>query len=203
MADTSHFASCQKSMKWLKRTTTWRFIITAFSLVINSMMYFLNMFKQATFDWSPGNTFLSFIFLIASLVLGAYILYLSGSAAAYPEKPKILGILVAVLVLARLTNIVLNVFSFLILLWATQFFQVKKAKWLTEQEGYPYFSERFEEQKVSNEYIPPYSLHDPQPACDNAVQLPEGNDFTVQMPAVMPDIPEMPGIPELPAEEEL
>lgn len=190
MTDTSHFETCRQSLKRLRFTTKWRFIITAFSIVINTLMYFAHMYTSATIAWSGQNTFLSFLFLIASLVLGAFILYLSGTAAAYPEKIKPLCLLMGLLILARLTNILLNVFSFLLLLWATQFLQIKKAKWLTEQEGYPYFSERFEEQKENTGYVPFYQTASPEPQ--------SAESSTAEMPGIpeMPDIPEIPEIPE-------
>lgn len=205
MPNATHYTACLRSMKRLKFTTKWRFILTAFSLVINSLTYFLRMYTQATLGMSPGDSFLAFVFLVASLVLGGYILYVAGSAAAYPEKTKTLCILIALLLLARLTNIVLNVFTLLIPLWATQFFQIKKAKWLIEQEGYPYFSERFEEQKLHTEYVPTYTTgNDVQPY--SPVKMPEisempDNDVQPHSPVEMPGISEIPDIPEIPAED--
>lgn len=146
--DISHYPKCLKRMKFHKRTASARFILTALFLVINTIMFPAAAFFRSTLMYSgdaPRDVVLSFLFMIASIVVSVFILPLAASIAAEPTNVRKICLLLGILIVCLLLNILLFPCWWLVEVWATQLLEVKSNRWLREQEGYPYFNERMHE----------------------------------------------------------
>ena len=87
----------------------------------------------------------------------------------------------------------------LLIVYLTEIPETRKMKWVMEQEGYPYFSERFSEQLEKSEYVPLHKLDGKKSKKQENVQkFTETFGAEGEMPSVsLDDVPELSNVAEL------
>lgn len=160
--DTSHYDECRSIMERHKRNHKKRFTLLFILCVMNGYFHIVPMpmlradgafARNAIFTSGFGYAVLAFLVTIALLVVGFL---------ATPEKPKLIRVgflLLGICLLFRLVNSVILMIIFVLFLMAL--YESKKAAWVMQQPGYPYFSERFYEQmeNFTQEYKPDHDIN--------------------------------------------
>ena len=189
--DMSHYDKCRTMMMKHKKNHMLRVSLVAFLMLINAYVRVIR---------SPIDNHASYLFgfFFGVGILIYCIIILTIGLFAIPEKPKLLAItciLLLIGIIGKWFALYLGIPMLLLFLW--QIPETKQAIWIKQQEGYPYFNERFTEQmrNFGKEYQPEHQfddLHD--------IEMPDipetpSLDFVVKE---MPSIPEFAqDIPEL------
>ncbi len=159
--DTSHYDECRSIMERHKRNHKKRFTLLFILCVMNGYFHIVPMpmlradgvfARNAIFTSGFGYALLAFFVSIALLAVGFL---------ATPEKPKLIRVgflLLGICLLFGLVNSVILMIIFVLFLLAM--FESKKAAWVMQQPGYPYFNERFYEQmeNFTQEYKPEHDI---------------------------------------------
>ncbi|HAJ97686.1 MAG TPA: hypothetical protein DCO72_08120 [Ruminococcus sp.] len=80
-----------------------------------------------------------------------------------------------------------------LIVYTTEIPEIRKMRWIMQQEGYPYFNERFSEQLEHTEYVPIHKLDGIKtPKKENAQTFTESFGAEGEMPSVsLDDVPEL------------
>ncbi|MDE6005233.1 MAG: hypothetical protein K2G88_07590 [Oscillospiraceae bacterium] len=146
--DMSHYGKCRMMMRKHEQHHMLRFKLVAFLMLINAYMHIHSPIEQ-------GISIL--IYSIITLAIGLF---------AVPEKPKLLAITCILLFIGIIFGwIAWHIGMIMLGLFLLQIPETKQAVWIKQQEGYPYFNERFTEQmqNFGKEYQPEHkfdNLHD-------------------------------------------
>ncbi len=151
--DTSHYTKCRELMHKHRKNHMLRFWLTVAICVMNGYIYLVPMPMTRTTDDYPifvrnGIWDIGFLFAVIGFILMIAIMALSFFATQ--DRPKLICLTQAVLVLAVVIDVMLlwlAIPCMLLCFWSHS--EVGKEKWLREQSGYPYFNERFTEQMTS------------------------------------------------------
>ena len=182
MSETSHYPKCQTMMRKIAKHNSIRLIAVA-------VILFLNIPVAIT----PLVSRYGLILLIFALLYTAGILI--SFLFAVPETPKICIIPGILILMGLISGWLFFVFAFILLMllgWVIP--DYKKLEWLKTQEGYPQFSERFDEQmqKFGKEYQPEYRIQPVQETemPDVSRETPAEESASTSESVVMPDIPD-------------
>ena len=112
---------------------------------------------------------------------------------AEPKRPIAVYVLLGLLLVALLSQL----FAWwcavpLLIVYLTEIPEIRKMKWIMEQEGYPYFSERFSEQSEIHEYVPMHKLDGKKSKPEEVQKFTETFGAEGEMPSVsLDDVPEL------------
>ncbi len=210
--DTSHYDECRSIMERHKRNHKKRTTLLFILIIMNGYFHIVPMpmlradgafARNAIFTSGFGYAVLAFLVSIGLLAVG----FLATS-----EKPTLIRVgfvLIGISLIFGLINPIILLFIFVLFLLAL--FETKKAAWVKQQPGYPYFSERFYEQmeNFSQNYKPDHNIRRAQKgdmsALENATDRnplqfrAKGADFQGTMPDLDPEKPiVMASVPEPP-----
>lgn len=196
MHDTSHYAECATIMQRLKSNHMKRFFIILVLILINGYFHIITMpiHSYSGFAWGGLALFHS----IAVAVLGLL---------STPEKPVLCWISLATVLLGMFLTMMSPIYAIPIgILFVIALIDSKKASWIKQQPGYPYFNERFAEQesKAFQDYQADHGIR--ERADDDMQDITEARDIIptpaiAEMPDVdflIPDVSAKPGTSEVP-----
>lgn len=172
MIDTSHYEQCREILQ--KHQSHFRIRLALLFLLL-IMNFFVQMYEYVKvlvdyrgFHMAVGTVAVSG----AAIIFGLF---------ASPDHPKVVRTLLGILIFGYLFNwINMLICMGLVIVYLTELPECRQAQWVMQQPGYPYFSERFEEQKLHSGFRSVHKLDGRRHAVmQNAEQ-----------PAMPPDDPE-------------
>ncbi len=212
MHDTSHYAECATIMQQQKKSHMKRFFIILLLTIFNGYFHIITMPVWRAEEGVFPIAIFGFGFFWAVFALFHNIAVAALGLLATPEKPVLCWISVAVILLGIFMNLMNPLIAIAIgILFAIALVDSKKAAWIKQQPGYPYFNERFAEQenKAFQEYEADHDIHDR--ADEDMEDIAEARDIVpipamAEMPDVdflIPDVSAMPAASEKPAASEV
>ncbi len=179
MHDTSHYAECATIMQRLKSNHMKRLFILLVLILINGYFHIITMpiHSYSGFAWGGLALFHS----IAVAVLGLL---------STPEKPALCWISLSLVLLGMFLTMMSPIYAIPIgILFVIALIESRKAAWVKQQPGYPYFNERFAEQesKAFQDYQADHGIR--ERADDDMQDIAEARDI-IPTPAIaeMPDV---------------
>ncbi len=188
--DTSHYDECRAIMHKNKYWHMRRFFLIVLFTLINGYFHIVTMPLWCAEEGVVAIAIFSFAFFWGALAILHNIAIAVLGLLATPEKPVLLWIALALVVLGLIFQLMTPVCAIPIgVLFVIALFSSKKVLWVKEQPGYPYFNERFAQQAsiAFQDYRSDYDVDDR--ADGAAYDLAEATDI-IPTPATaeMPDV---------------
>ncbi len=186
--DTSHYDKCRTAMHTHETNHKYRMAVLFVLSITNGFFHIMPLGQKIPIAGLYLGM-LAWLYMILLLVLAFF---------ATAERPKVFWIFYALLALAAPARMMAAWVAILLLIvFFKQFSECRNAAWMKLQPGYPYFSERFEEQLTA-------SARGFQPRHQFRETPAEMQDVSVPEPAAeSPKTTEMPDIPTIPEDEPL
>lgn len=164
MADTSHYAHCRTLLMKFKRNHIRRVVALAILLVANfyvHVLFFGVKYGGPSFGMAKamgmGVSMLPFGMGMATLICSLIALGLGVFAEV--KRPKLTFILIGLMVLCAIADFLhWLIAAAIVILYLFEIKEIINYRWVTEQPGFPHFSERFEEQLENSEFKPMYKM---------------------------------------------
>ncbi len=181
--DTSHYDRCRTDMQNLRKSHSVRSFLLCFFALLNGYLHIITLSITKGIETTPETSYarnaiftngfvyavLAFFSLIIVVVLGFLL-----------EQKR--GKLLLIPTLLSLVSVITGLFhpiwgTAMTILLAIGLWESRKAVWLSQQDGYPYFNERMTEQAAhfNKEYEPTYTAR-PQAAAQEMPELGDARD---------------------------
>ncbi len=151
ITDTSHYAECLTRKQKIKRNHMLRMLMLAILGIANGYIHIIGMpLTHAESEGGFYGTFIAGTFLAVIAIIYCVIVLVLALLGT-PENPKLMYAAIVVFLLGlliRLMNPAIAIIYGIIFAWA--FLDIKTAKWLRTQPGYPHFSERLTQQDMDS-----------------------------------------------------
>ncbi len=164
--DTSHYDECLSLSNRLKKSHSVRSILLAVLCLINGYLHTIILPITKGLETTPETEYarnaiftMGFAYAVVALLCLVAVALLG--FVLRQEKDKLLLIPIGITVLCTATGLFHTFWGICIAaVLAYGLYEAPKAKWLREQEGYPYFNERFAEQDARHgmDYVSRYDI---------------------------------------------
>ncbi|MBQ8012419.1 MAG: hypothetical protein IJ265_12775 [Oscillospiraceae bacterium] len=180
--DTSHYDKCLSLSNKLRRSHSIRSFLLLILCVLNGYCHTITLPIVKGMETTPETSYarnaiftMGFPYAVAALFCLIAVMLLG--FLLRQEKGKLLLIPIGITVLCVVTGLFHIFWGILIaLVLAYGLYESHDARWLREQEGYPYFNERFAEQNAAlgQEYVSRYDIRSQK---DSGSMADIGNEY--------------------------
>lgn len=181
--DTSHYDRCRTEMQNLRKSHSVRSFLLCIFALFNGYAHIIAMPIVKGIEDTPETSYSRIAIFtngFAYAVLALFLLIIVTVLGFLLEQKR--GKLLLIPTLLSLISVITGLFhpiwgTAITVLIAIGLWESRKAVWLTQQDGYPYFNERMTEQAshFNKEYEPTYTAR-PQPVTQEMPELGDARD---------------------------
>jgi len=174
----------------------WGLIFGSIALAGGAMIYIQSQRAKQHIDNGVNFQNPAFGLGVVTVLLG--VACMASAFLAEPKRPIALYVLLGGLTVGLISRLFAGWCAIpLLIVYITEIPEIRKMKWIMQQEGYPYFSERFSESIKHSEYEPMHKLDGKKSKPQELQAFTETFGAEGEMPSVSLDIPELSNPSEL------